>query len=63
MLNELNLARNLHWIIELTTFDRQSVLRWCIIQAILGVCWLFEEDILEKAHQLTDYAEHPYLLA
>jgi streptomycin 6-kinase len=56
------LARNLDWIIDLTAFNRERVLSWCIIQAILCVCWYVEDTMLEKARQLTTYAERLYSL-
>lgn len=56
------LARNLDWVIDLTAFNRERVLSWCIIQAILCVCWYAEDAMLEKAHQLTAYAERLYSL-
>lgn len=56
------LARNLDWVIDLTAFNRERVLCWCIIQAILCVCWYVEDTMLEKAHQLTAYAERLYSL-
>lgn len=51
------LARNLDWVIDLTSFNRERVLSWCIIQAILCVCWYVEDTMLEKARSLTAYAE------
>ncbi|OGV41977.1 MAG: aminoglycoside/hydroxyurea antibiotic resistance kinase [Legionellales bacterium RIFCSPHIGHO2_12_FULL_42_9] len=54
------IADNLALIIELTGFDRQRVLSWCIIQAVLCVCWYCEDKMLEKAHQLTAFAERLY---
>ena len=57
------IARNLDLIIELTGFDRQRVLSWCIIQAVLCVCWYCEDKMLEKAHQLTAFAERLYSLS
>lgn len=51
------LARNLDCVIDLTAFNRERVLSWCIIQAILCVCWYVEDTMLEKASQLTAYAE------
>lgn len=56
------LARNLDWVIDLTSFNRERVLSWCIIQAILCVCWYVEDAMLEKARQLTAYAERLYSL-
>ncbi|ASQ45172.1 aminoglycoside phosphotransferase family protein [Legionella clemsonensis] len=56
------LARNLDWVIELTAFDRERVLSWCIIQAALCICWYFEDNMLEKAHQLVAYLERLYSL-
>jgi len=56
------LARNLDWVIDLTTFNRGRVLSWCIIQAILCVCWYCEDHIPEKAGQLSAYAERLYSL-
>lgn len=56
------LARNLDWVIDLTAFNRERVLSWCIIQAILCVCWYVEDAMLEKARQLTAYAERLYSL-
>ncbi|QDP71558.1 aminoglycoside/hydroxyurea antibiotic resistance kinase [Legionella israelensis] len=56
------IARNLDLIIELTGFDRQRVLSWCIIQAILCVCWYCEDNMSDKAHQLSAYAERLYSL-
>lgn len=56
------LARNLDWVIDLTAFNRERVLSWCIIQAILCVCWYAEDAMLEKARQLTAYAERLYSL-
>tara|TARA_Y100000588_G_C14254116_1_gene924713 strand:- start:138 stop:1046 length:909 start_codon:yes stop_codon:yes gene_type:complete len=56
------LARNLDWVIDLTAFNRERVLSWCIIQAILCVCWYVEDTMLEKAGQLTAYAERLYTL-
>jgi hypothetical protein len=51
------LARNLDWVIDLTAFNRERVLSWGIIQAILCVCWYVEDTMLEKARSLTAYAE------
>ncbi|EHL32614.1 aminoglycoside phosphotransferase family protein [Legionella drancourtii] len=56
------LARNLDWVIDLTAFNRERVLSWCIIQAILCVCWYVEDAMLDKARQLTAYAERLYSL-
>lgn len=56
------LARNLDWVIDLTAFNRERVLSWCIIQAILCVCWYVEDTMLEKARSLTAYAERLYTL-
>lgn len=56
------LARNLDWVIDLTSFNRERVLSWCIVQAILCVCWYVEDAMLEKARQLTAYAERLYSL-
>jgi len=56
------LARNLDWVIDLTAFNRERVLSWCIIQAILCVCWYVEDNMLEKARSLTAYAERLYTL-
>ncbi|QBR82929.1 aminoglycoside/hydroxyurea antibiotic resistance kinase [Legionella israelensis] len=56
------IARNLDLIIELTGFDRQRVLSWCIIQAILCVCWYCEDNMSDKAHQLSAYAKRLYSL-
>lgn len=56
------LARNLDWVIDLTAFNRERVLSWCIIQAILCVCWYVEDTMLQKAGQLTAYAERLYTL-
>lgn len=56
------LARNLDWVIDLTAFNRERVLSWCIIQAILCVCWYVEDTMHEKASQLTAYAERLYTL-
>jgi streptomycin 6-kinase len=56
------LARNLDWVIDLTAFNRERVLSWCIIQAILCVCWYCEDHIPEKAGQLSAYAERLYSL-
>lgn len=57
------IGRNLDLVIALTGFDRQRVLSWCIIQAILCVCWYCEDHMLEKAHQLTAFAERLYSLS
>lgn len=51
------IARNLDLVIELTGFDRQRVLSWCIIQAMLCVCWYCEDHRPDKAQQLLAYAE------
>lgn len=56
------LARNLDWVIDLTAFNRERVLSWCIIQAILCVCWYVEDAMLDKARQLRAYAERLYSL-
>lgn len=56
------LARNLDWVIDLTAFNRERVLSWCIIQAALCVCWYCEDHIPEKASQLSAYAERLYSL-
>ncbi len=56
------LARNLDWVIDLTAFNRERVLSWCIIQAILCVCWYVEDKMPEKACQLGAYAERLYSL-
>lgn len=56
------LARNLDWVVDLTAFNRERVLSWCIIQAILCVCWYFEDNMHEKARSLTAYAERLYSL-
>jgi len=56
------IARNLDLIVELTGFDRQRVLCWCIIQALLCVCWYCEDNMSDKAHQLLAYAERLYSL-
>lgn len=62
LLETKELARNLDWVIDLTAFNRERVLSWCIIQAILCVCWYVEDTMLEKAGQLTAYAERLYTL-
>lgn len=56
------LARNLDWVIDLTGFNRERVLSWCIIQAILCVCWYVEDAMIEQARKLTIYAERLYTL-
>lgn len=56
------IVSNLDLIIELTGFDRQRVLSWCIIQAILCVCWYCEDNMSDKTHQLSAYAERLYSL-
>lgn len=56
------IANKLDLIIELTGFDRQRVLSWCIIQAVLCVCWYGEDKSIDKAHQLAAYAERLYSL-
>ncbi|HAT3977600.1 TPA: fructosamine kinase family protein [Legionella pneumophila] len=62
LLETQELARNLDWVIDLTSFNRERVLSWCIVQAILCVCWYVEDAMLEKARQLTAYAERLYSL-
>ncbi len=57
------IARILDLMIELTGFDRQRVLSFCIIQAVLCICWYCENKMLEKAHQLTAFAERLYSLS
>lgn len=57
------IARNLDLIIELTGFDHQRVLSWCIIQAVLCVCWYCEDKMFEKARSLTAFAERLYALS
>lgn len=56
------IARNLDQVIELTGFDRQKVLSWSIIQAVLCVCWFSEDKMEQKAKQLTAFASRLYSL-
>lgn len=56
------LAHNLDKIIEHTSFNRERTLSWCIIQAILGVCWYVEDRMLTKAKYLVAYAERLHSL-
>lgn len=56
------IARNLDQVIELTGFDRQKVLSWSIIQAVLCVCWFSEDKMEQKAKQLTAFANRLYSL-
>ena len=52
-----DLAHRLHRLIELTAFDQQRVLSWCIIQAILAACWSWEDKMPENIPPLVAYAE------
>jgi len=56
------IAKNLDQIVEVTCFDRQKVLSWCIIQAVLCVCWYKDDNLEVKARQLAAYAERIYNL-
>jgi streptomycin 6-kinase len=56
------IARNLEQVIELTGFDKQKVLSWSIIQAVLCVCWFSEDKMEQKAKQLTAFANRLYSL-
>ncbi|MDP3559030.1 MAG: aminoglycoside phosphotransferase family protein [Legionellaceae bacterium] len=56
------IARNLDQVIELTGFDRQKVLSWSIIQAVLCVCWFSEDNMELKARQLAVFTSRLYSL-
>jgi streptomycin 6-kinase len=54
------IARNIDQMIELTQFDRQIVVSWAIVQAVLWVYWYLEDNLPHEAKPVVQFAQQLY---
>ena len=56
------ISRNIDQILELTQFDRHTMISWAIVQAVLWVYWYLEDNLAHEAKPVVQFAQQLYKL-